>query len=171
MSNLEVIPRELPTLLCTSIVQSMQMCSGGQDINHAIPWMDFKHTEARQDGRHFADDIFKCIFLNENIWITIKISLKFVPKGPINNIPTLVQIMSWRQPGDKPIWTNDGWLNYRRIYAALGFNELTNSCKTPKFLFKKVNLNMKLLSVQNGSHFVQQNGCHFEKTTVWNAFL
>ena len=25
-----------------------------------------------------ADDIFKCIFLNENIWISIKISLKFV---------------------------------------------------------------------------------------------
>ena len=43
----------------------------------------------RQDGRHFADDIFKCIFLNENVWIPIKISLKFVPKDPINNIPAL----------------------------------------------------------------------------------
>ena len=32
-----------------------------------------------------------------------KISLKFVPKGPINNIPALVQIMAWRRPGDKPI--------------------------------------------------------------------
>ena len=29
------------------------------------------------------------------------ISLKFVPKGPINNIPALVQIMAWRRPGDK----------------------------------------------------------------------
>ena len=38
-----------------------------------------------------ADDMmFKCIFLNENIWISINISLKFVPKGPINNIPALV---------------------------------------------------------------------------------
>ena len=37
-----------------------------------------------------ADDIFKCIFLNENIRISIKISLKFVPKGPINNTPALV---------------------------------------------------------------------------------
>ena len=44
----------------------------------------------RQDGRHFPDDIFKCIFLYENVWISIKISLKFVPKGPINNIPALV---------------------------------------------------------------------------------
>ena len=57
----------------------------------------------RQNGRHFPDDIFKCIFLNENVWIPIKISLNFVPKGPINNIPALVQIMAWRHPGDKPI--------------------------------------------------------------------
>ena len=57
----------------------------------------------RQNGRHFTDDIFKCILLNENVWISIKISLKFVPKGPINNIPALVQIMAWRLPGDKPL--------------------------------------------------------------------
>ena len=57
----------------------------------------------RRDGRHFPDDIFKCIFLNENVWISIKISLKFVPKGPINSIPSLVQIMAWRRPGDKPL--------------------------------------------------------------------
>ena len=46
---------------------------------------------------------FKCIFVNENVWIPIKISLKFVSKGPINNIPPLVQIMAWRRPGDKPL--------------------------------------------------------------------
>ena len=56
-----------------------------------------------QNGSHFADAIFKCIFMNENGWIPIKISLKFVPKGPINNITALVQIMAWRQPGDKPL--------------------------------------------------------------------
>ena len=55
----------------------------------------------RQNGRHFAGDIFKYIFLNENVWIPIEISLKFVPKGPINNIPALVRIMAWRRPGDK----------------------------------------------------------------------
>ena len=44
----------------------------------------------RQNGRHFPDDIFKCIFLNESIWISIEISLKFVPKGRINNIPASV---------------------------------------------------------------------------------
>ena len=57
----------------------------------------------RQDGRHFPDDIFICIFLNENEWHSIKSSQKLVPKVPINNIPTLVQIMAWCRPGDKPL--------------------------------------------------------------------
>ena len=57
----------------------------------------------RQNGRHFADDIFKCIFFKENVWIPIKISLKFIPNGPINNIPALVLIMTWRRSCDKPI--------------------------------------------------------------------
>ena len=57
----------------------------------------------RQNVRHFPDDIFKCIFLNENAWISVKISLKFVPRGPINNIPTLVHIMAWCRPYDKPL--------------------------------------------------------------------
>ena len=37
-----------------------------------------------------ADDIFKCIFLNENDWIPTRISLKFVPRSPIDNRPALV---------------------------------------------------------------------------------
>ena len=57
----------------------------------------------RQNGRRFADDTFKCIFLNENVRISIKISLKFVPKVPINNILIMVQIMAWRRSGDKPL--------------------------------------------------------------------
>ena len=57
----------------------------------------------RQNGRHFADDTFKRIFMNENVRISINISLKFVPNGLINNIPALVQIMAWRRPGDKPL--------------------------------------------------------------------
>ena len=55
------------------------------------------------NGRHFADDTFKRIFLKENSRISIKISLNFVPKSPIYNIPALFQIMAWRRPGDKPI--------------------------------------------------------------------
>ena len=57
----------------------------------------------RPNRRHSADAIFKCIFENENEWISPRISLKFVPKFRINNIPALVQIMAWRRPGDKSL--------------------------------------------------------------------
>ena len=50
-----------------------------------------------------ADDIFKWIFLNENGRIPIQISLKFVPKSPIDSKPALVQIMAWCRTGDKPL--------------------------------------------------------------------
>ena len=57
----------------------------------------------KQNIGHFPDDIFKCIFLNENYCTSIKISLKYVPQGPINTIPALVQIVAWHQSGDKPL--------------------------------------------------------------------
>ena len=63
----------------------------------------FNTLRLRQNGRHFVDDILKWIFLNENVWILLKISLKFVPKVQINNIPALDQIMAWRRPDDKPL--------------------------------------------------------------------
>ena len=60
-------------------------------------------SRPRQHDPHFTDDIVIYIFLNENVWISIEISLKFVLKGPINNIPALDQIIAWRWPGDKPL--------------------------------------------------------------------
>ena len=51
----------------------------------------------------FLDDVFKCISLNENDNIPIEISLKFVPRDPINKKSALVQVMAWRQTGDKPL--------------------------------------------------------------------
>ena len=56
-----------------------------------------------QYGRHFADDIFKSIFVNDNFFIVINILLKFAPKGPIDNNSALVQTMAWRRIGDKPL--------------------------------------------------------------------
>ena len=57
---------------------------------------------SRQNCRHFADDIFKCISWNKNVWISLKITLKFVPNVRNNNIPALVQIMARYRPGHKP---------------------------------------------------------------------
>ena len=70
---------------------------------HSFLCVIFNTLRPGQNGRHFADDTFKCIFFNENVRNSIEISLKFVPKGPINNIPALVQIMAWRRPGNKPL--------------------------------------------------------------------
>ena len=47
----------------------------------------------RQNGHDFADNIFKCIFMNENVKTSIQISQVFF-KDPIDNIPVLVQIMA-----------------------------------------------------------------------------
>ena len=63
----------------------------------------FNTLRPRQDGRHFADDSFTCIFFNENCCVLFKISLIYVRKGPIDNIRALVQIMAWRRSGDKPL--------------------------------------------------------------------
>ena len=54
----------------------------------------------RQNGHHFANNIFKCIFMDEKFYILLRISLKFVPKGSIENKPALVQLMAWCWPGD-----------------------------------------------------------------------
>ena len=73
-------------------------------VMYLVQWQSvLKTLRPRQNGRHFPDDGFKCIFLNENVWVLIKISLIFVPKGPIKNISALVQIMAWRWPGGKPL--------------------------------------------------------------------
>ena len=79
----------------------------------------------RQNGRHFADDYFKCIFSNENVRITIKISMKFVPKRPINNIPALVRIMAWHQLGNKPL-SEPMVVRLQNAYMSLGLNDLND---------------------------------------------
>ena len=76
---------------------------GNHLLSIGVTYSFFNTLRRRQNCRHFPDDIFKFIFLNENEWISIRISLKFAPKGQINNIPSLFQIMAWRRRGDKPL--------------------------------------------------------------------
>ena len=60
-------------------------------------------THLSLNKSHFADDMFKRIFLNENIWISNKISLRYVPWGLIDTMWALVQKIAWCRPGDKPL--------------------------------------------------------------------
>ena len=54
----------------------------------------------RQNGSHFADDIFKCIFVNGNVF---NFDQYLTEVCPIGNLSSLVQIMAWCQRGDKPL--------------------------------------------------------------------
>ena len=102
----------------------------------------------RQNGRHFADDIFKRIFFKENIWISFKISLKFVPKGPINKIPALFLIMAWRRPGDKP------------LSEAMLVSLLTHICVTgPQWVNEHFQDCSALLLIEKKSWYTYGNQC------------
>ena len=81
----------------------LKITSNGNIATYGSRTSSVNTLRPRQNGRHFPDDIFKCIFFNEKFCILIKIPLNFVPQGPINNIPELVQIMVRRRPGDKPL--------------------------------------------------------------------
>ena len=77
----------------------------GQTLQNILPksWPTckgqvFNKLRLRQNGHHFPDNTFKWIFVNEKVWISIKISLKYIPSGPINNIPISLWIMAWCQP-------------------------------------------------------------------------
>ena len=73
----------------------------------AIPWVNLRIW---QNGRHFVD---------EKLGILIKISLKLVPKGRVDNDQALVWIMAWRRSGDKPlskqvlIWFIDAYMRHQ----------------------------------------------------------
>ena len=86
---------------CTII--ELHAASSSSNKSSHVTWIiaSYKHhinsTPPRQNGRHLTANIFICIFVNEKFWILIEVSLKFVPKGPINNKLALVSIMAWHQ--------------------------------------------------------------------------
>ena len=96
-------------LMCWSSMESTDVWRAMDGPMERTKWpsvlmaTEINTLRPKQDGRHFPDDILKCIFLNENVWIALTISLKCVRKVRTNNIPSLVQIMAWRRPGDKPL--------------------------------------------------------------------
>ena len=108
----------------------------------------FNRIILRRNGRQFAGDIFKCIFVNENVSIAIKISLKCVCKGRINNIAALVQIMAWHRAGDEPLSepmmvslptdicvTRPQWVNTSRFkYNFICLKTYNYRCKTMFFM-------------------------------------
>ena len=107
-------------------------------------------SRPRQNGHRFLDDTCKCIFLNDNVWISIIISMKFVFKGPTNNIPELIQIMAWCRQGGKPLsesmtvslmmhicTTRPQWVDVRQVSEQQSFG---NTCQIWTWCVKMVNV-------------------------------
>ena len=99
--------------------------AGALRIGRACPWKGFNSSPLGQNARDFADDVSKCIFVKEKFCILIRISLKYVPKGPIDNRAALVQVMAWCRIGNViPIhWRiyatlEGGWVKTAGIFVA-----------------------------------------------------
>ena len=93
-SKMIFLPADCPSSNECRILNMVLFCSDELLLNTLRPG---------HDGRHFADDIFTCIVINENCCIVIKFSLKCVRKIQLTIIQHLVQIMAWRRSGDKPL--------------------------------------------------------------------
>ena len=61
----------------------------------------------------------------EKFRILNNMSLKYVPRGLIDNIAALVQMMAWRRTGDKPLSEAMSYTLLTHIYASPGLRELT----------------------------------------------
>ena len=131
----------------------------------------------RPNRRYFADDIFKCIFQDENEWISSRISLKFVPDVRINNIPALVQIMAWRRLGDKPLSepvlvcllthicvTRPQWVNNLPQWSSFSMD--TQHITRTSF-FKRCYYGVSFFNTLRS----RQNGRHFADDTFKRIFM
>ena len=99
-----------------------------------------------------------------NSWILSEISEKFVPKDPINNIPSLVQIIAWRRPGDKPLFEPMMVSLLTYVYASLGLNELIHIQPIPCFLLPGLAMSLKRKCRHFDEIFITgcTGSCHFD---------
>ena len=105
----------------------MTSASTGLVFCRNVPWPDLCWSSARvhfwqintlkirQNCFHFADDFFKRMFLNENVKISIRFSLKIVPKGPIDNKSAMVHKWLGVEQATSH-YLNQWWLVYWHIY-------------------------------------------------------
>ena len=138
----------------------------------------------RQNGGHFPDDIFKLIFLNEIILIWIKISLKFVPRGRINNIPALVHIIAWCRPGGKPLSepmmvsslthicvTRPQWVNYMLWMNELCMFHFMYLCIEYRFyLYRTIALKQLMQNITGTEMKWRLSYSMHSKTNEWTKF-
>ena len=143
-----------------------------------------------QNGHHFTDDIFRCIFMNEKFGILIQIALKFVPKGPFDNKAALVQVMAWCRIGNEPLsepmltrltnaymqhsggwvkWHCKGYMKYicydilhMGIHKGMHFSYTMKCCRFGSFLSKKTRISLfHIVNIMTVDAMVMQGTYHF----------
>ena len=106
----------------------------------STPAVWLTYWDPRQNGRHVADDVLRCVLFNETVWISIIISLKFVPMCPIDN-KSAKQATShyWNQWWftllmhicvTPPHWTDEHYSHATRS-SKQGWGQLHNIYSTP----------------------------------------
>ena len=124
------------------VVRSAVLKTHGDLVTHICEKLGHhQHIEAETKWPPFFQTKFSIASLNGNIYVSIEISLKFIPNGPINNIPALVQWMAWRRPGDKslfePMMVSLWWM-----YTSLGLDELTHDGLVKSYMYGALGLRL-----------------------------
>ena len=101
----------------SSLINNCSAGMAGKLLHNSVFFTRVNPLRPTYNGRHFADDIFKHIFINENVWIPINISLKCVSKGPI-------EIFHNRFWSATSHYLNQWWKVHWRICTSLGPNDL-----------------------------------------------
>ena len=147
-----------------------------------IPSLDNSNNTLKpiQDHRHFPKDILKCIFLNENVWISLKISLQFVR---INNTRALAEIMAWCRPGHKSLsgrpiasllthtcdtWPH--WVNHYHYWYCFECFPLTNPLILQIFSSTRA-IMIHFLSQQSPSFLLKFWWCQLSLKSPLNPFM
>ena len=99
---------------------------------------------------------FKCLTLNENIWILNKISSKYVSNGLIDK-SALARIMDWRRTADTlfPQPEMVQLTDNKYIYASHGLGELIHPIRSLQHI--RMNMCSRNISVINLSTHQYQN--------------
>ena len=103
-------------------------------------------SRQRENCQHFADNIFKCVSMNENLWVLDKFSLKYIPWGLVDNMAALVQIIAWHQSGDRQLSAVMMVMFCWHIYASLGLSDLRVNPLRAKFFRGNINIYLHFVS-------------------------
>ena len=129
-------------------------------VNHQCP--SFLTHRGWDEMATISQATFSNIFSTMNVWIALKASLKFVPKVWINNIPALVQIMAWRQLGDKPL--SEPMMVSLLTHICVTWPQCVNKLRPKKWM-------ADILQIMFSNGFSWKTMSEIWLTFHWNVFL